>query len=495
MTLRINTNIAAQRSARLLGSSNRRLADLLQRLSSGFRIHSAGDDPRGLIVSERLRRQIAGLNQAVANSELAAALVNTAESSLGEVHNLLVRVRQLVLHAGNEGGNDKNAVLADQKKIRNALDSIDRIAKNAQFGSRNLLDGSAGTTGFAQGEGLVFVFANENTRTSAVEGYAVNLTQLATKTRLLTENHLEQKDVNGARLSFFEGEKTAEVVGTATDTLSSLQAKARKSIAVSGLAIDFSILEDGRIEVIHKNYGKGATFLLGVFADQGDFANSKTLIAPVAGQDIAGSIGGEPAVGNGAILKGLVGNANSDGLLVCYLGKKEKTGQFDDVGNESVDQVFETGVVGRVAVINNALTFNLGANAGQSLVVALPNVSTNSLARETGNSSRFNNLGEIDVTLNSQAAFDSLLLVDSAIGELTRRRGDLGALQKNTLQTNLITLRVAMENLQAADSVIRDVDFGAELANFTKERIVFEPGAALSAQANQIPRAVLRLVD
>ena len=266
-------------------------------------------------------------------------------------------------------------------------------------------------------------------------------------------------------------------------------------MATNGLEIDLNILKKGNIEVTQHSFGKTPTFLVGVYAESGDFADNETLLAPTPGQDLAGSIGGEPAVGHGLILEGLVGNANTDGLIVRYLGAKERTGEFDGAGNEIVNTVFNTGVVGTVTAINNALVFNLGANANQNLPVALPNASTNSLARGTNNGSGFSSLSEIDVTLSSQAASDSLLLVDNATAELSRRRGNLGALQKNTLQPNLITLRVATENLLAADSVIRDVDFGAELANFTRDRIIFETGTALSAQANQIPRAVLRLVD
>jgi len=142
MSLRINTNIAALNAHRNLVNSNNSLSKSMQRLSSGYRINQGADDPAGLVISEQFRAQIAGLNQAIENSEGSINMIQTAEGALTEINTLLTSMRELAIHAANEGFNDEDQLAADQAEITNALETIDRIAANTQFGTKKLLDGS-----------------------------------------------------------------------------------------------------------------------------------------------------------------------------------------------------------------------------------------------------------------------------------------------------------------------------------------------------------------
>ncbi|MDW8105608.1 MAG: flagellin, partial [Armatimonadota bacterium] len=144
MSLRINTNTAAMNALRNLTNVSDNFARSIERLSSGLRINRGADDPAGLIISENLRAQMVGLAQATANAQDAANLVKTAEGALEEIHNLLRTMRQLAVHAANTGVNDLTAVQADQTQIRSALESLNRIAEQTQFGTKKLLDGTAG---------------------------------------------------------------------------------------------------------------------------------------------------------------------------------------------------------------------------------------------------------------------------------------------------------------------------------------------------------------
>ncbi|MDH5559587.1 MAG: flagellin, partial [Deltaproteobacteria bacterium] len=102
----------------------------------------------------------------------------------------------------------------------------------------------------------------------------------------------------------------------------------------------------------------------------------------------------------------------------------------------------------------------------------------------------------VDVNvLDFDKAQDSLLLVDKAVNEITKLRGELGAFQKNTLETNLNNLRVANENMISSESVIRDVDMAMEMASFTRNQIMTQSATAMLAQANQSPKTVLQLLD
>ena len=143
MGLRINTNMAALIGQRHLGRTDRALNKSLERLSSGLRINRAADDPAGLAIAERQRAQIAGLNQAIENTERATSMVQTAEAALDEVNSILIHMRELAIDSANEGANDANSLAANQAEVDDALATLDRIARDTAFGTLKLLDGSA----------------------------------------------------------------------------------------------------------------------------------------------------------------------------------------------------------------------------------------------------------------------------------------------------------------------------------------------------------------
>ena len=117
MGLRINHNVAAINSWRNLKATDDAMSSTLEKLSSGYKINRAADGPANLVISEQMRAQVQSMEQAVSNSELAIAMVQTSEASLNEVNNILVGMRQLALHAANEGANDDKMLAADQAEI------------------------------------------------------------------------------------------------------------------------------------------------------------------------------------------------------------------------------------------------------------------------------------------------------------------------------------------------------------------------------------------
>ncbi|HLI48100.1 MAG TPA: flagellin, partial [Chthonomonas sp.] len=131
--LNLNTNVTALNALYNLNQVSDAVASSIQKLSSGLRINSAADDPAGLIISENLRAQVTGLNQAIANGQDATNLIKTADGALSEVSDLLNNIRQLAVHAANTGVNDITAVEADQTQINSAVQSIERIAEQTQF--------------------------------------------------------------------------------------------------------------------------------------------------------------------------------------------------------------------------------------------------------------------------------------------------------------------------------------------------------------------------
>ncbi|MFG0273493.1 MAG: flagellin, partial [Phycisphaerales bacterium] len=130
---RINSNIPSLIAQSNLRRANDDLGVRLQRLSTGLRINRGADDPAGLIISERLRSEIEGISQGVKNSERASNVISTAEASLSEVSDLLNTIKALVVEAANTGAFSQEEILANQRQIDSAIDSITRISNTSSF--------------------------------------------------------------------------------------------------------------------------------------------------------------------------------------------------------------------------------------------------------------------------------------------------------------------------------------------------------------------------
>src|SRR5204863_2300003 len=139
---RINTNVASLTAQRGLANSQKTLADTLQRLSSGLRINRGADDPAGLIASEGLRSEIAGVTQAIDNSQRASNVISTAEGALGEVASLLLNIKSLIVQAANTGALSPDEIAANQLQVDSAVQSITRISNTTTFAGLHLINGS-----------------------------------------------------------------------------------------------------------------------------------------------------------------------------------------------------------------------------------------------------------------------------------------------------------------------------------------------------------------
>jgi flagellin len=144
--MRINHNISALNTYRQLTLNNTQAAKNMEKLSSGLRINRAGDDAAGLSISEKMRAQIRGLEQASRNAQDGISMIQTAEGALQEVHAILQRMRELAVQSAN----DTN-VSQDRTALQNELDELitelGRIKDNTEFNTQKLLDGSAGSGG------------------------------------------------------------------------------------------------------------------------------------------------------------------------------------------------------------------------------------------------------------------------------------------------------------------------------------------------------------
>lgn len=470
MGLTIANNVASLNAQNNLNRANERLTTSVERLSSGLKVNRGADGPAALVISEKQRAQIAGLEQAIENSEKAVSLVQTAEGALSEINALLVKVRSLAIDSANTGVNDSDALAANQAEINNALDTINRIANNTQFLSKKLLDGSAGVNGTTTDADVTFLEASADTSAGS---YAVVLTAAAEKavaqngtaqTSALAAN--ETLTINGTAISLNAGLTQSQVI----DRINEFSSQTGVTAEDNG----------GNTRLYSSNYGSTAT--ISVVSDVAAAADSSgfgTTAITDTGVDVAGTIDGVAASGTGNVLKATSGAAK--GLALSFA-----------VDPSNATQTV-TGAQGSVSVTDNSLTFQIGPNANQTAEISIGRVNPASLGvGVTGN--QFANLDQIDVT-SGAGAQDALSVIDAAIDDITTLRGDLGAFQQNTLTSTANNLRTTLENTVNAESVIRDTDFAAEIANFTQQQVLVQAGTSVLGNANQLPQLVLSLLN
>jgi flagellin len=570
MAMRINHNIAALNALRNLNKTDEEMSMSLERLSSGQKINRAADGPAALVISEQMRGQIASVNQAIQNSEASVSMVQTAEAAMNEVNNLLISMRQLAIHAANEGANDKKMLAADQAEVENALDTIDRIARTSQFGTRTLLDGSNGANGVAVGDGLEFVSASPTTKSSPAEGYAVNITRAASRAEKKGDRPIELDDLmdgdgkapfsvmieeGGKGITFsLENQTDGKVIQNMLSNLKknpeqfdstqvikdireiiaqSLNQKAEQS----GLKIEVYVdkqpgSDTGSLMVRHREFGSRPTFFVASSAKGVLSRETSKFEEAIRGHDVEGTIDGKIGFGSGEELAGAE-NTPVEGLKLRYAGvRTEKVrmpkfipsggtlipnpeimdvsrmtppypgarplGRVEDgdavIYSWEVPQDVSADVEGYAHVSQNSLQFQVGPTRGQQVRISLIDAKADRLATGVKNESGFRSLREINVT-TSQGAQDALLMVDDAITAISSVRANLGAFQKNTLQSNTNSLRIAHENLSSAESSLRDADMAEEMSHFTRNQIMLQSGVAMLAQANQTPQSVLQLLN
>lgn len=455
-----------------LGRANSALNTSIERLSSGLKINRGADGPAALVISEMQRAQIAGLRTAISNTEKAVAVVQTAEGALGEINSLLVKIRSLALDSANTGVNDEDALAANQAEITNALDTINRIASNTQFGSKRLLDGSAGVSGVASSTNVEFMRAASTTQSG---NYEIEVTQAAEQAVVVAGTaqtaNLDTDEIltiNGVSISLTAGMSRADV-----------QNRINEFSAQTGVIAedDPTAADTTRLRTTQFGAAAELSVISNVAAAADSSGLGNTLITE-SGQDIIVTVNGDSFNGTGNVVS--VTSGDAAGL------------RFSVAADAADAATTVTGAQGVISITDNSLVFQIGANQNQTVDIAVQSVRANGLGTGVADN-QFASLNEILVT-SAQTAQDALAIIDSAINEITTLRGTLGAFQANTLESTANNMRSTLENTVNAESVIRDTDFAQEISNFTNSQVLVQAGTSVLSNANQSSQLILSLL-
>jgi flagellin len=472
---RINTNVSSLTAQRGLAKSQKTLGDTLRRLSSGLRINRGADDPAGLIASEGLRSELSGIDQAIDNSSRASNVIATAEGALGEVASMLLNIKSLVVEAANSGALSPDEIAANQLQVDSAVESITRISNTTTFAGLHLLNGSLDyiTSGVSTADITALDISQANFGTTDMIPVDINVITSArtaelqfTASSVANSVTLEITGTEGVEVLTFTSGTTASAMAFAVNRISDatgVQASLRNSATLaSGL--------------VFQSTGYGSRNFVSVHAQSGTFGTQDpagTLTTRAVGRDAVATVNGALTVGDGLVVK-----LNTTTLDM----------------NLTLSDTFGAGSTS-FAITGGGSLFQLGpqVTSNQQINIGIKSVAASKLGD--------NDVGFLnDVvtggrsTLVGGEAGAASRIIEKAIKQVAILRGRLGAFEKNTLETNINSLSVALENVTSSESSIRDADFAAETAALTRAQILTQAGTSVLATANTTPQSVLQLL-
>ncbi len=481
--MRIQNNLMAMNTHRQLGINNLNQTKSTEKLSSGFRINRAADDASGLSISEKMRAQIRGLNQASSNAQDGISLVQAAEGALQESHSILQRMRELAVKAANDVNEteDRGAI---KKEMDELTKEVDRIANTTEFNKKTLLDGSlsskifakigAGSSGMS-GIGTESVtvpgsYSIANTTPAVSEKWTITLTDATA----FANGQIKLTGLKGTATDDTYTVTASDHPGTAVQSTDSVGAALASFVNNLDGSLFTAAYDDTNNQLVLSAKSAGANTQAIAFADSGTSIVG-TAAESVAGADAAFTVSATDV--DGAAITGLTASFNSktnilsvsDGTNTVMTAKVEDWTKFSGI-NVNVKQ-------------GSPLTLQVGANTGenQTIKIEVENLSAKGLGIEA-----------LDVTDHKKSQ-SSISAIEAAIQKVSDQRSGLGAVQ-NRLEHTVSNLDTVSENLQAAESRIRDVDMAKEMMAFTKNNILSQAATAMLAQANQAPQTVLQLL-
>ena len=471
----VQHNMQALNANRMLGITTSAQAKSTEKLSSGYKINRAADDAAGLSISEKMRKQIKGLDQASTNAQDGISAVQTAEGALTEVHSMLQRMNELAVQAAN-GTNSEADRQSIQDEIEQLTTEIDRVAETTKFNEAYLLKGNgrattvninakdAGIEGLLTGEGTGMAkFVMDELKTGSQitigsKGYTIGTAVKGVRDEVDADT-VSKVIINGTEYNVVaDGEEEDETTNTFTETTI-------KSFISDGDKVTigdekYVAMTDGADD------GTGAD---GVGDNDASIITAKKAYELIANELVkASSVGADPG--------------DAQAKLVKEDGDPEDATNIDAVAGKVTFNIKE----GTVATTQGLqFTLHVGADADENNKIALTidAMDTTSLG-----------VSGINVVDNTGAkATYAIDAIADAVAKVSAQRSALGAVQ-NRLEHTIANLDNVVENTTAAESEIRDTDMAETMVEYSKNNILMQAGQSMLTQANQATQGVLSLL-
>lgn len=467
--MRINHNITALNTYNKLTANQATTAKSLEKLSSGLKINRAGDNAAGLAISEKMRGQIRGLDQAASNANDGISLIKTAEGGLNETHSILQRMRELAVQAASDTNveTDRTEI---QKEVNQLTSEINRIGNTTEFNTKKLLSGDlVGASGVGA--------ANESKTFDMTNGVATTAKTGNTKLSIggseytIAYNNAVAYATTGAGATTYDESTRTITVNTMTAGPTAAQ------------------LTDDLVKAFEDMRGADPNLSLTEFSFTNDTnqlkitANATGVYAGTAGEDSISFVSGN-TITESASVTGTNGSGGAVQLQIGANNGQAFTLSVNDMRGAKLGiSSTSTGVANGVLGINDLGVSTAGAvGASFSGTLAVTN-GTTAVASEYA----------LDLSDHDKAT-KAVEVIDNAIKVVSAERSKLGASQ-NRLEHTINNLGTSSENATSAESRIRDVDMAKEMMEFTKNNILSQAAQSMLAQANQQPQGVLQLLQ
>lgn len=481
--MKINRNMSAVVANRQLLRTENKLSISMGRLSSGYKINKAGDNPAGMAISSKMKAQIDGLDQAEANSDDGQSVLRIADGALNEVSNMLQRIRELSVQAAN-GTNSYSDRQSIQDEIDQLTQEVDRISTDTEYNKKTLLDGSANTRVYVSGTHQDKTkFARSATRIDFSEevlpgDYTVEVKTPAKQAEyqldlsgLINDPDFEGGtiSVNGVGIEYKKGMSAYDVYNQMISVADEIGCKFEKDPNTAG---GYKITADNR--------GSKETLTIGMseeMAKKTGLSHAQGVVQNTDDKSYKLVTGGKDAE---IELKDGFGStviSNVEGNRVKITDKGGFSMDFllsGDVKDKDV-LTFQVTDVG-------AMTIQIGANQYQNMDVNIPEVSSESLYLDT-----------VNVAVNG-GADKAISTMDAAIAKLSAIRSGIGACT-NRLEYASSSLAETQEDMTTAYSGLMDTDMASEMTEYTQQNILEQAAVSVLSQANDIPQQVLSLLQ
>lgn len=480
--MKINRNMSAVVANRQLLRTENKLSISMGRLSSGYKINKAGDNPAGMAISSKMKAQIDGLDQAEANSDDGQSVLRIADGALNEVSNMLQRIRELSVQAAN-GTNSYSDRQSIQDEIDQLTQEVDRISTDTEYNKKTLLDGSANTRVYVSGTHQDKTkFARSATRIDFSEEVLPGDYTVEVKTPAKQAEY--QLDLSGLINDPNFGGGTVSINGVGIEYEKGMSAddvyKQLMSVADEiGCKFEKDPNKAGVYNITADNKGSKETLTI-LMSDE--MAHKTGLDQQGAVQNADDKSYKLVASGTDAEIElkdgfGSTVITNVEGNRVKITDKGGFSMDFllsDDVQNGDT-LTFDVTDVG-------AMTIQIGANQYQNMDVHIPEVSSESLYLDT-----------VNVAVNG-GADKAISTMDAAIAKLSAVRSGIGA-YTNRLEYASSSLAETQEDMTTAYSGLMDTDMASEMTEYTQQNILEQAAVSVLSQANDIPQQVLSLLQ
>jgi flagellin len=464
--MRINTNVAALNAQEAATNTNKNISSSLEKLGSGLRINKAADDASGLAIADKLRTQASSLNQGIANANSATALIQIADKAMAEQSNILDVVKQKLIQAGTAttSADGREAIRKDITKL---LDQFDNIAGQTNYNGVTLLQKSSTDTAvqdelsFQLGEDKSFDVTSQSSKASNTSHLGGGSDTIAVAAITTADGG---DSTNNIGVASAQQLNTSGAVTIAAVDLAATGAEE----GTSGLDITLS----GKIGVVDSSVTTDLTF--NASSETQDIKDALNLIAQ-----------------NNT-------NISYNTATSELVATTDTSIDFGDLEFSSLTVTQSSGATTDL-VINKGgsaenITFTVTNNKTDTTKPLLGQLNINSAATVTGGK-LLSDLKNLSVDgLTSDVANDFMQTIDEALTQMNTNRSDFGSTQ-NQLESSIRNMQTTHTNLKNAESVIRDVDYAAESANFNKQNIIAQAGTYAMSQANAMAQNVQRLLQ